>query len=49
MIKTLPNPVDEVLGSAKAGLGGTFDETLKAVEAVGVLARQREIPRGLGV
>src|SRR5262245_15077605 len=43
----LPNPLDEVLGGTGARLCGTFDEALEIVEAVRVLARERQISRRL--
>jgi hypothetical protein len=40
----VPDPADEILGSADAGSRRAFDDALKIVEAVGVLARERQVP-----
>src|SRR5262249_56234761 len=40
----LPDTLEQVLGGARARLCGAFDEALEVVEAVRVLAREREVP-----
>ena len=41
-----PDPIEEILRGADTGLRRAFDESLEIMEAVRVLAREREIPTG---
>ena len=40
----MPDPIEKILGGADARFGRAFNKALEIMEAVGVLARERQVP-----